>query len=234
MSESGASSRRPIHSHARSRRRGNPVHERGRLGRFWGGLEDYVRTAWWGLVSPRLSEPRPLEIVQGVILRSVTREGAAGHTGESGSEADRVEVLLSIRSDLFGWELPGGTPELGETPEESLRREVMEETGLDVTIEGHVGDWVRKGFRPHRAKIYRCRVEGGIETPSHETPRVAWFEVEELPMELFPWYRDPLRRALEPISSPLEITERQGITSIWAAMKIDLSLRWRGLPTPPP
>jgi 8-oxo-dGTP diphosphatase len=197
------------------RRRRTPVHERSRVGRLWGGLRDYLGTAWWGLVTPRVSESEPLVIVQAAILR----DGASG-----------TEVLLSIRSDLFGWELPGGTPEVGETPEASLRREVLEETGFEVEVEGHVGDWVRQGFRPHTARVYRCRVIQGEETPSYETPRVMWWSAESPPAALFPWYREPLRCALDRAGSPVRRSDWQGIGLIWEAMKIDLHMRWHGLP----
>ena len=122
------------------RRRGIPVCERGRAGRLWGGLRDYLRTAWWGIVSPRIGESHPLVIAQAVILR----------------DGPPRQVLLSIRSDLFGWELPGGTLEAGESSEQAVVREVREETGLEVEPVTHVGDWVRRGFRPH--KIGRAHV----------------------------------------------------------------------------
>jgi len=197
------------------RRRGTPVWERGRAGRLWGGLQVYARIAWWGLVSPRVSESRPLVTAQAVILR----------------DGPPRQLLLSIRSDLFGWELPGGTLEAGETAMQAVVREVREETGLDVEPITHVGDWVRRGFRPHTARVYLCRVVGGTEAPSHETPRLTWFDVDEPPVELFPWYREPLRVALISGESPIEGEEVQGIATIWQTMKIDLVMRWHGLPT---
>jgi len=194
--------------------RGRPTWQRGRAGRFWGGLVDYVRTAWWGLVSPRASESRTLVVVQAVIL----------------SDETPPRVLLSIRSDLFGWELPGGTPEPGESPDAALRREVFEETGLEVEIVAHVGDWRREGFRPHVARVYRCRVVHGTPTPSDETPRLAWLDPQDPPHELFPWYREPLALALDPRARPVRRRERQGFRAIARAMWIDLGMRWRGLP----
>ena len=172
----------------------------------------YGRTAWWGLVSPRLREPTPLVVAQAFIERDVGR---------------RREVLLSIRSDIQGWELPGGTPEPGESIEETLIREVREETGLTVSIHRHVGDYTRTGFRPHIARVYACRVAGGALRPSRETPELAWFAVDTLPDTLFPWYREPIRDALSDLGSPVAIRESQGLAAIWAGVRIDLTMRRR-------
>lgn len=188
--------------------------KRRRAGRLLGGLFDYARTAWWGIVSPRVSESDPLVIAQAVILR----------------EGPPRQVLLSVRSDLFGWELPGGTLEAGEDARAAVVREIREETGLEVEPVEHVGDWVRRGFRPHTARVFLCRVLGGLETTSHETPRLAWFDVEAPPDELFSWYREPLRFALSEREGPHHAEEVQGLATIWGAMKIDLAMRWRGLP----
>lgn len=194
--------------------RRRPVWERGRLGRFFGGLLQHARTAWWGLVTARSAGGRDLVVVQAVIL----------------SETEPRCVLLSIRSDLFGWELPGGTLEAGESEEQAVVREIREETGLDVTVEAVVGNWTRQGFRPHRARIFRCRVIGGRLAPSGETPRVGWFEAARPPKALLPWYREPLNVALDGATRPVERVEWQGLLVVCRALRIDLGMRWRGLP----
>ena len=171
-------------------------------------LPSYARIAWWGLVSPR-RERAPLVVHQGVIV------GAAG-------------VLLAMRDELRGWELPGGRALPGENGEEAVHREVREETGLEVEVLAHVGDYHRSGFRPHTARVYRCRAVGGAPRASAETPEVAWFDPIALPRTLFPWFRGPLADALAELPEPVVVHERQGWRHVLAGMAIDLAGRWQG------
>ena len=48
------------------------------------------------------------------------------------------------------WALPGGRMDPGETVEQTIVREVKEETGLDVTIVSKVGEYVEKGSQRRR------------------------------------------------------------------------------------
>lgn len=178
----------------------------GLAGRLVRILPVYAKTAWWGLVQPRTSEREPLVVVQGVVL------------GEQG-------VLLSVRSDLRGWELPGGNPEPGESAEQALRRELGEETGVEVEVERLTGEYRRTGFRPHTARVYRCRAVGGAPRPSRETPLVRWFPPEAVPGTLFPWYRLPLADALADRPEVVVREERWGVGAIAAGMWIDLRMR---------
>jgi 8-oxo-dGTP pyrophosphatase MutT (NUDIX family) len=168
----------------------------------WGPL------AWWGIFSGR--------------------RGAAEHVVHQAAILGEQGVLLTLRPDLYGWELPGGAPLPGESGEDAVRREVREETGLDVVVERVVGDYRRTGFGAHRARVYRCRVAGGTPRVSDETPAVAWFDPTALPRALFPWYRGPLADALADLPDPVEVHERQGLRSIASGMGIDLVMRWRG------
>jgi 8-oxo-dGTP pyrophosphatase MutT (NUDIX family) len=48
-------------------------------------------------------------------------------------------LLLQEKSSGEGWSLPAGAIEPGETPEHAVRREVLEETGLEVVPKGILG-----------------------------------------------------------------------------------------------
>ncbi|VEI13569.1 (deoxy)nucleoside triphosphate pyrophosphohydrolase [Trueperella bialowiezensis] len=78
------------------------------------------------------------------------------------------------------WEFPGGKIEPGETPEQSLARELREE----LLVEVEVGDFVARSdydysFGTVRLDAYVCRlVSGQPQLTEHEA--VGWFTPEEL------------------------------------------------------
>lgn len=191
---------------------GSPIGGVARRARLWlQMIPDYAHTAFQGLVGPRLPGAEPRRVVQGVVR------------GERG-------VLLAVRADLRGWELPGGNAHPGESERDALVRELREETGVEVEVERLVGEYHRTGFLPHVARVFLCRPVGGALRPSPETPEVAWWPAGAPPEGLFPWYRAPLRDALErgPGEPPAVRHEHQGLAAIWAGLRIDLAGRLAG------
>jgi 8-oxo-dGTP pyrophosphatase MutT (NUDIX family) len=178
----------------------------GLFSRLVGAGPNYLKIAWHGLVSPRLGARKSVAVSQAVIF-------------------SEQRVLLAVRRDLRGWELPGGHVQAGESSEDALIREIREETGCEVSVERHVGDYVRTGFRPYTASVFTCRITGGALRPSVETPVVRWFDIDELPDTLFPWFREPLADALAARPEPVARCNYQGAAAVWAGFVIDLRMR---------
>ena len=82
-----------------------------------------------------------------------------------------------------GWGIPGGFLELGEQPEEALRRELREEIGLEVQ---HVEIFTSRSFkRPRQVEIlFRCRANAEVRSKTIEVERAEWFSVHSLPAGL--------------------------------------------------
>ncbi len=95
---------------------------------------------------------------------------------------DRILLVERGRAPMAGyWSLPGGVLEAGETLEEGVRREVLEETGLDVRPAAVVQIFERilrdAQGRPeyHYVLIdYFCRVTGGTLAAASDVKRAAW------------------------------------------------------------
>ena len=100
-----------------------------------------------------------------------------------------VDVVICGQRSHGGWTwgLPKGTPDPGETLEETALREVTEETGLKVALEAHI-DSIQYWFvRPeddvkcHKTVHFylMIAVGGSFSDHDHEFDEVRWSRGEE-------------------------------------------------------
>ena len=104
---------------------------------------------------------------------------------------DADEVLLIRRTKPPGagrWSLPGGKVEQGETLEQAVRREVREETGLEVEILGLAGvaeitgdAAVGSGWRHYVLVDYGALVVSGAARAASDAADATWFAISDLP-----------------------------------------------------
>ena len=102
-------------------------------------------------------------------------------------------ILLEKRTDNGMWCVPGGALELGETLEEGLRREVKEETSLDI-FNPKLFD-VKAGVHmiyPNKDEVYYTDVvyeineyEGDLK-PDLESKELVWTPIDKLPDNIMP------------------------------------------------
>ncbi|GAB4453912.1 MAG: hypothetical protein OHK0041_18060 [Anaerolineales bacterium] len=91
----------------------------------------------------------------------------------------RILLVKTTYNRFHPWGLPGGSLEYGETVEDSLRREIWEETSLQVEIDRLL---IVKTWAPDRVGFYYlCRITGGVFQPSDEVSELAYFPPDALP-----------------------------------------------------
>ncbi len=98
------------------------------------------------------------------------------------------KILLLKRSEKYEhltdeWDIPGGRINFGEEPEEGLKREIEEETGLALEEIKEILD-VSTVFKNEEKQIvritYLCTVKEGKDNISNEHTEMQWLEKEEI------------------------------------------------------
>ena len=98
---------------------------------------------------------------------------------------ERDGVVLIARRQPGGrlggkWEFPGGKLEDGESQEQGLKRELDEELGLEVRVDGLIGTTeFRNG--PKRYRLFTYRVTPLGDPPiAREHAELRWVPIEEI------------------------------------------------------
>lgn len=134
--------------------------------------------------------PAPLQRRAGAVarLRTATATSAGGIVVRFRS--GRPELVVGMRRRdraVVTWTLPKGTPNAGETREQTAVREVAEETGLEVRItqpfDAIQYTFVQHGTRIHKTVHYFLMepTGGDLARHDHEFQDVRWIAFDDAP-----------------------------------------------------
>lgn len=115
---------------------------------------------------------------------------------------DSAGKILLVRSPQRGWEMPGGQVEIGESLEAAAKREVLEESGIEVSDLVFCGVFQALSRSVVNA-LFRGRCSGGELRTSAESLEVGFFEPERaLQMVTHSNFRERIALCLDPRSQP--------------------------------
>lgn len=107
------------------------------------------------------------------------------------------QILLAHRRAIDWWNLPGGAIDPGETVSEGLRREVREETGLEIEVGQLVGVY-SKPLKQEIVLAFRCQVTGGTlgVINDDDIDESRYFPLNKLPTRILPKHHQRITDAL--------------------------------------
>jgi len=109
------------------------------------------------------------------------------------NEENRVLLLDHLLRPKFSWGIPGGFINASEQPVDAIKREIFEETGLE--LEDIQMFRVRTIYR-HVEILYLARGRGTAEVKSREINALGWFAPEEMPAQMSSAHKQLIRQVL--------------------------------------
>lgn len=96
---------------------------------------------------------------------------------------EQNRVLLAHRTDHDVWNCPGGGMDSGETPDQTVLRELKEEVCVEAEIVRFAGVYPKN----HVDEIvfsFVCKITGGELACTSEADQIEWFAFEDLPRNI--------------------------------------------------
>jgi len=100
---------------------------------------------------------------------------------------DKGIILIKRKNPPFGWAIPGGFVDYGESLEETAIREAKEETALEVTLikQFHTYSSPERDPRHHSiTTVYIAKATGGTPKAHDDAKEIGIFTKENLPQPL--------------------------------------------------
>ncbi len=125
---------------------------------------------------------------------------------------EKDNLLIIKRRDVPMWVLPGGGIDDGETPQEAVLREVLEETGQAVQILRLAATYIPLNKLARVTYVFECIADPSAADPENlktgnETKDLKFFSIDNLPSPFFFLHRiwlqeascNPQRQTIRPL-----------------------------------
>lgn len=126
----------------------------------------------WRLISPD---------TRAWLVRSTQSQFTVSAAAVVSNGKGEVLLLNHVLRPYSGWGFPGGFLDKGEQAEDAIRREVREETGIELT---QLELYTVRTTGAHIEILFSAMADGDPSVKSAEIIEVRWFEASELPEDL--------------------------------------------------
>jgi ADP-ribose pyrophosphatase YjhB (NUDIX family) len=126
--------------------------------------------------------------------RAIQPKFTVSATGIIINDKDEVLLLEHVLRPASGWALPGGFLKPLEQPEAALRREMMEEIGLELT---HVMPYLARTSRTHVEIFFAAKPAGEPQVKSREIIGFKWCKPGRLPADMSHTQQRLIREVLQ-------------------------------------
>ena len=128
------------------------------------------------------------------IIRSTQAKFTVSAAAIITNELRQVLLLNHVLRPFSGWGLPGGFIGVHEQPEEAIRREIREETGLELA------DLKMLAIRTigrHVEILFTAKAVGEAEVKSREILELGWFDVGSMPEQMSRSQRNVIEQVVD-------------------------------------